>query len=69
MKNKVSLSTVNIKQKIHFNNLAKNYFKELDKKFKASELWKKKFLEMNLKKKDTGVFWIKSESIICGFFM
>ena len=24
---------------------------------------------MNLKKKDTGVFWIKSESIICGFFI
>ena len=34
MKNKVSLSTVNIKQKIYFNNLAKNYFKELDKKFR-----------------------------------
>ena len=41
MKNKVSLSTVNIKQKIYFNTLAKNYFKELDKKFKASELEKK----------------------------
>ena len=69
MKTKVYLSTVNIKQRIYFNNLAKNYFKELDNKFKASELWKKKFLEMNLKKKDTGVFWIKSKSIICGFFI
>ena len=29
----------------------------------------KKILRNEFKKKDTGVFWIKSESIICGFFI
>jgi len=65
--NKISFQNIKIKDKNIFNNMARTYFKELDRKFKPTAKWNKKYLKSLIKQKNCFTKWIKIGDTKLGF--
>ena len=68
-KDQISFHDIRVKDKNIFNNMARTYFKELDRKFKPTIKWNKKYLKSLIKKKNCFAKWIKIEETKLGFII
>ena len=62
------LKNINKSERKIFNNLAKNYYLELNKKFKATTVWKKKKLFLLINDNSKIIKWICFEKKKNWFF-
>ena len=63
------LKNINKSERKIFNNLAKNYYLELNKKFKATTVWKKKKLFLLINDNSKIIKWICFEKNKIGFLI
>lgn len=63
------LKNINKSERKIFNNLAKNYYLELNKKFKATTVWKKKKLFLLINDNSKIIKWICFEKKKIGFLI